>query len=175
MGRLLRRGVNLTFLVQAAALRQRSMSSLSARAKSETVEAMEVLVAMSPEDYARAFGAGGLGFAYAGSFAGRNIEKIYEWGGLRGSLEAAVRGALGGATRHALVAGGFYVLHGLGGHDGRAPGVAAGSCETDGPLGALAVLRAFAARGTMVSLYAEAHNGPVLAAGYDAMLRAGKG
>ena len=78
------------------------------------------------------------------------------------SLEAAVLACFAGPRRpeHVLVVSGFYVLHGRGGS------VAAGSCETDGPLGALALLRAFAARGVRASLYCEPHNGPVMRAGY---------
>ena len=136
---------------------------------------MEIAIAMSPEDYrAHTSGAGQEGgFRYSGSFAGRNIEKIYALGGLEGSLEAAVLACFAGPRRpeHVLVVSGFYVLHGRGGNPGTEPGVAAGSCETDGPLGALALLRAFAARGVRASLYCEPHNGPVMRAGYEAMLR----
>ena len=135
---------------------------------------MEIAIAMSPEDYrAHTSGAGQEGgFRYSGSFAGRNIEKIYALGGLEGSLEAAVLACFAGPRRpeHVLVVSGFYVLHGRGGNPGTEPGVAAGSCETDGPLGALALLRAFAARGVRASLYCEPHNGPVMRAGYEAML-----
>ena len=135
---------------------------------------MEVAIAMSPEDYrAHTSGAGREGgFRYSGSFAGRNIEKIYALGGLEGSLEAAVLACFAGPRRpeHVLVVSGFYVLHGRGGNPGTAPGVAAGSCETDGPLGALALVRAFAARGVRASLYCEPHNGPVMRAAYEAML-----
>ena len=142
---------------------------------SERVRAMEIAIAMSPEDYrAHTSGAGQEGgFRYSGSFAGRNIEKIYALGGLEGSLEAAVLACFAGPRRpeHVLVVSGFYVLHGRGGNPGTEPGVAAGSCETDGPLGALALLRAFAARGVRASLYCEPHNGPVMRAGYEAMLR----
>jgi hypothetical protein len=113
------------------------------------------------------------GFAYSGSYAGRNIEKMYELGRLEGSLENAVRSCFdGGKVTHVLVTSGFYVLHNHGGNraDMHA-GIQAGSCETDGPLGALALVRAFACRGVHVSLYCEPHNGPVLRAGYEAMLR----
>ena len=151
----------------ATALRPQQMASLATR-RSDAVEAMEVMIAMSPEDYAAGGGEKGLGFAYAGSYAGRNIEKIYAAGGLRGSLERCVARALD--CDHALVASGFFVLHDRGGHDGTARDLAAGSCETDGPLGALAVLRAFAARGKRASLYCDAHNGPVLRAGFAAMV-----
>ena len=106
---------------------------------------------------------------YSGSYAGRHVEKLYATGGFAGSLERAAAALFGGGRTHALVASGFYVLHDFGG--AAPPGLAPGSCETDGPLGALAVVRALAARGVRASLYCEAHNGPVLAAGYDAMLR----
>ena len=121
----------------ATALRPQQMASLATR-RSDAVEAMEVMIAMSPEDYAAGGGEKGLGFAYAGSYAGRNIEKIYAAGGLRGSLERCVARALD--CDHALVASGFFVLHDRGGHDGTARGLAAGSCETDGPLGAAAAV-----------------------------------
>jgi hypothetical protein len=141
---------------------------------SERVRAMELAIVMSPEDY-RAHTAGSGregGFRYSGSFAGRNIEKIYALGGLEGSLEAAVLACFAGPRRpkHVLVVSGFYVLHDHGGNPGTEPGVAAGSCETDGPLGALALVRAFAARGVRASLYCEPHNGPVMRAAYEAML-----
>jgi len=150
--------------------------------RAELVRAMEVGIAFSPDDF-RAYCAGpnlphplspiSRGFAYSGSFAGRNIEKIYALGGQEGSLEAAVRACFGSEgeaapVRHVLVCSGFYCLHNFGSFN---PGSGAGSCETDGPLGALALVRAFAARGVRVSLYCEPHNGPVLRAGYDAMLR----
>jgi len=88
----------------ATALRPQRMASLATR-RSDAVEAMEVMIAMSPEDYAAGGGEKGLGFAYAGSYAGRNIEKIYAAGGLRGSLERCVARALD--CDHALVASGF--------------------------------------------------------------------
>ena len=129
---------------------------------------MEVGIAFSPDDF-RAYCAGpnlphplsriSRGFAYSGSFAGRNIEKIYALGGQEGSLEAAVSAfflALRARVRHVLVCSGFYCLHNFGSFN---PGSGAGSCETDGPLGALALVRAFAARGVRVSLYCQPHNG----------------
>eukprot|EP00928_Gymnodinium_smaydae_P088180 TRINITY_DN72302_c0_g1_i1.p1 TRINITY_DN72302_c0_g1~~TRINITY_DN72302_c0_g1_i1.p1 ORF type:complete len:490 (+),score=99.43 TRINITY_DN72302_c0_g1_i1:38-1471(+) len=110
------------------------------------------------------------GFAHSGSSAGRNVERIFALAARAGqpcSLEAAVHGCFGSATRparrHVLVCAGFYVLHGF-------AGAATGSCETDGPLGALALLRSFALRGVHASLFCDAHNGPVLRAGYEAML-----
>ena len=59
----------------ATALRPQRMASLATR-RSDAVEAMEVMIAMSPEDYAAGGGEKGLGFAYAGSYAGRNIETV---------------------------------------------------------------------------------------------------
>lgn len=151
-----------------------SMSAASAR-----VRAMELATVFSPADLDayRSKGDSALpplckGFMYAGSFAGRNIEKMYELGGLEGSLETAVRSCFEGTkVKHVLVCSGFYVLHNYGGNEGQQDGIQAGSCETDGPLGALALVRAFASRGVYVSLYCEPHNGPVLRAGHEAMLR----
>jgi hypothetical protein len=78
---------------------------------SERVRAMEIAIAMSPDDYrAHTSGAGQEGgFRYSGSFAGRNIEKIYALGGLEGSLEAAVLACFAGQRRpeHVLVVSGF--------------------------------------------------------------------
>ena len=72
---------------------------------------MEIAIAMSPDDYrAHTSGAGREGgFRYSGSFAGRNIEKIYALGGLEGSLEAAVLACFAGPRRpeHVLVVSGF--------------------------------------------------------------------
>ena len=51
----------------ATALRPQQMASLATR-RSDAVEAMEVMIAMSPEDYAAGGGEKGLGFAYAGSW-----------------------------------------------------------------------------------------------------------
>ena len=149
-------------------------------AASARVKAMELATVFSPADlatYQAKAAAGALpsvckGFAFSGSYAGRNIEKMYELGELEGSLESAVRACFeNGKVKHALVTSGFYVLHSHGGNDGQRPGIRAGSCETDGPLGALALVRAFACRGVYVSLYCEPHNGPVLRAGHEAMLR----
>lgn len=101
-------------------------------------------------------------------FRGRNIEKIYEkavCSGVVPSLGAAVEVLR--PLRHVLVITGFFVLHQRG---------AAGPCghlgggETDGPLGALAVLRALVARGGRASLFCDEHNGPVVARAYEAML-----
>jgi hypothetical protein len=133
---------------------------------------MELAIALSPEDCRALTGSEG-GFAYSGSYAGRNIEKIYSLGNLEGSLQAAVQACFLGSSqpKHVLVVSGFYVLHNRGGNPGTEPGVAAGSCETDGPLGALALVRAFAARGVRASLFCDRHNGPVLRAGYEAMLQ----
>lgn len=137
----------------------------SAHTYDARVLAMEVACAMCPADVeaarasdasARAGGAPAdaltwaidppacvAGHAYAGSYAGRNIEKLYARGGLGGSLERAARAVFAGDRRHALVVSGFYVLHGYGGHGGGG-GIAAGFCETDGPLGVPAVVRALA-------------------------------
>ena len=97
---------------------------------SERVRAMEIAIAMSPEDYRAHTSDAGQegGFRYSGSFAGRNIEKIYALGGLEGSLEAAVLACFAGPRRpeHVLVVSGFYVLHGRGGNPGdRAPSATA--------------------------------------------------
>ena len=92
----------------------------------------------------------GKGFKYSGSYAARNIEKIYtkaEAAGVPAHLEPAVHACFGGDVKHALVCSGFYVLHQLGGNLGDEPGIAAGSCETDGPLGAFALVRAFVSPG----------------------------
>ncbi|CAK0836456.1 unnamed protein product [Prorocentrum cordatum] len=130
-------------------------------------------IAYSPSDWERHRG-GELagqqaGYPSSGSHAGRNIELIHrraEEADAAVSLEGAVRACLGGRARHVLVCSGFFVLH------GRPCATAAlgGSCETDGPLGALALVRAIACRGVRVSLFCDAHTGPVLRAGYDAML-----
>ena len=135
---------------------------------SSKVTALELALAYAPEDLPSKFSDQYSGFKYSGTFAGRNIEKIHALGGLEGSLEAATSACFGTNTpKHALVCSGFYVVHNMGGNDGSTPGVVPGSCETDGPLGALAVLRAFAARGVNASLYCEPHNGSVLRAGYE--------
>ena len=152
-------------------------ATMRTQSRSELVRAMEIGVAFSPDDFREYCARPPLpnpptppcrGFAFSGSFAGRNIEKIYALGGLEASLESAVRACFGSEgeavkVRHALVCSGFYVLHNL--------GSGAGSCETDGPLGALAIVRAFASRGVRCSLYCESHNGQVLREGYGAMLR----
>ena len=140
---------------------------------SSKVTALELALAYAPDDLPPQYSDLYTGFKYSGTYAGRNIEKIHALGGLDGSLGAATSECFGGSTgvKHALVCSGFYVVHSLGGNDGTTPGVVPGSCETDGPLGALAVLRAFAARGVHATLYCEPHNGPVLRAGYDAMLQ----
>lgn len=142
------------------------------------VTAMELASVFSPADVKAYLARTGVtlpsvckGFAYSGSYAGRNIEKMYELGRLEGSLENAVQACFrNGKAKHVLVTSGFYVLHTHGGNDAKHPGIQAGSCETDGPLGALALVRAFACRGVYVSLYCEPHNGPVLRAGYAAMV-----
>ena len=135
---------------------------------SSKVTALELALAYAPEDLPPKFSGKYSGFKYSGTFAGRNIEKIHALGGLDGSLEAATTACFDTNTvKHALICSGFYVVHNMGGNDGSTPGVVPGSCETDGPLGALAVLRAFAARGVNASLYCEPHNGPVLRAGYE--------
>ena len=146
---------------------------------SARVKAMEIASVFAPVDVDayRARAGAALpsmckGFPYSGSYAGRNIEKMYEMGQLEGSLENAVRACLeNGKVKHILITSGFYVLHNHGGNDGQQPGIRAGSCETDGPLGALALVRTFACRGVHVSLYCEPHNGPVLRVGHEAMLR----
>ena len=126
------------------------------------VAAMEVMLAMNPADAAR-YGRDG-GFAHAGSSAGRHVEKLYEAGRLQGSLARATTALFDGKVKHAMVVSGFYVLHDSGG-----PGTT-GSCGTDGPPGALAIVRALCARGIQTSLYCDAHNGPVLRAGFEAMV-----
>ena len=143
---------------------------------------LEVAIALSPDDIARgargvADLAGHAGHRDSGSAAGRNIDRFYveaRASGVPCGIGDAVRACFGGAgrsaVRHVLIASGFYVVHALGGNDGSVAGVAAGSCETDGPLGAMALVRAFASRGVRVSVYCEAHNGPVLRAAYDGML-----
>ena len=150
---------------------------------SATLRALELAVAFSPSDFAsyRATSATPsalpktAGLEYSGSHAARNIEKIYaaaERAGMPCSLESALDCCFGepAPLRHVLVCSGFFVLHGRGG--AATPGLddAAGTCETDGPLGALALLRALVARGAAVSLLRDAHNGPVFCAAYDAML-----
>ena len=111
---------------------------------------------MNLED-AKRYGLEG-GFRHAGSSCGRHVEKLYVEGRLQGSLERAATALFDGTVKHALVVSGFYVLH------DRLEG-ATGSCETDGPPGALAVVRALCARGVQTSLYCDAHNDPVLESG----------
>ncbi|CAE8650742.1 unnamed protein product [Polarella glacialis] len=113
------------------------------------------------------------GYEFSGSSAGRNIELIYQKATAAGSkcgLASAVQACFqsGTAVKHVLICSGFFVAHDRAGAP--SPGLAAGSCETDGPLGALALLRAFASRGVLVSLFCDAHTGPVIAAGYAAMM-----
>jgi len=112
------------------------------------------------------------GYTYSGSHAGRNIDVMY-----RAAVAANVPVSLQDAVtscfqvrnvRHVMVCSGFFVLHDFA---PQRPEITAGSCETDGPLGALALVRAFAARGVHVSLFCDVHNGPVIRAGYEAMLR----
>ena len=132
-----------------------------ATAPRRRVAAMEVNLAMNLEDTKR-YGLEG-GFQHSGSSCGRHVEKLYVEGRLQGSLERAATALFDGTIKHALVVSGFYVLH------DQLEG-ATGSCETDGPPGALAVVRALCARGVQTSLYCDAHNGPVLKAGFDAMV-----
>ena len=132
-----------------------------ATAPRRRVAAMEVNLAMNLED-AKRYGLEG-GFQHSGSSCGRHVEKLYVEGRLQGSLERAATALFDGTIKHALVVSGFYVLH------DHLEG-ATGSCETDGPPGALAVVRALCARGVQTSLYCDAHNGPVLRAGFDAMI-----
>ena len=135
---------------------------------SSKVTALELAIAYAPEDLPSKYSDRYSGFKYSGSFAARNIEKIHALGGLDGSLEAAITAVFETkAVGHVLICSGFYVVHSMGGNNGSTRGVVPGSCETDGPLGALAVLRAFAARGVKVSLYCDPHNGPVMRAGYE--------
>eukprot|EP00930_Biecheleria_cincta_P104259 TRINITY_DN96463_c0_g1_i1.p1 TRINITY_DN96463_c0_g1~~TRINITY_DN96463_c0_g1_i1.p1 ORF type:complete len:224 (+),score=40.63 TRINITY_DN96463_c0_g1_i1:51-722(+) len=120
-------------------------------------KAMEIAIAFSPADYAEYQKTKGAirnaelatGYKCSGTFAGRNIEQIYqkaEEAGMPCSLPNAVEACFGpGGPRHVLLSSGFYVLHELGAH--AEPGCAPGSCETDGPLGVLALVRAFAFRG----------------------------
>ena len=123
---------------------------------------MEVNLAMNLED-AKRYGLEG-GFQHAGSSCGRHVEKLYVEGRLQGSLERAATALFDGTVKHALVVSGFYVLH------DRLEG-ATGSCRPAlRPAGALAVVRALCARGVQTSLYCDAHNGPVLKAGFDAMV-----
>ena len=136
---------------------------------SSKVTALELAIAYAPEDlpptkYSDRYS----GFKYSGSFAGRNIEKVHALGGLDGSLKAAVTTVFKTrAVGHVLICSDLYVVQSMGSKDGSTPGMALGSCETDGPLGALAVLRAFAARGVRMSLYCDPHNGAVMRAGYE--------
>jgi hypothetical protein len=149
---------------------------------SAAVKAMEIAITFSPRDYENYKQNNPLqhnhtrcsGYKYAGSFAGRNIELMYtraEGAGRPAYLEPAVHACFGSQVRHVLICSGFYVLHNLGGNSGDNCGIEAGSCETDGPLGALALVRAFAARGVFVSLFCDPHNGPVIKAGYDTMIK----
>ena len=71
-------------------------------------------------------------------------------------------------VKHVLIVSGFFVLHDLGGMSN--PDIASGSCETDGPLGAMALARAFASQGVRVSIFCDQHNGPVMRAAYQAQI-----
>ena len=147
-----------------AALARTSLIGLArsmATAPRRRVAAMEVNLAMNLED-AKLYGLEG-GFQHSGSSCGRHVGKLYVEGRLHGALERAATALVDGTVKHALVVSGFYVLH------DQLEG-ATGSCETDGPPGALAVVRALCARGVQTSLYCDAHNGPVLKAGFDAMI-----
>ena len=92
------------------------------------------------------------GLHVAGSFADANIEKMSSWVGLKDHSKPRFAVVLSTEVKHVLVCSGFYV-HNYGGNEGQQDGIQAGSCETDGPLGALALVRAFASRGVYVSLY----------------------
>lgn len=141
------------------------------------VKAMEIACVFSPDDYRKyleevgpsADGEFAKGFQYSGSYCGRNIEKIYQKAvehGVYPSLSEAV--TVFKKAKHALVITGFFVLHQKG---AEGPKGAFGGCETDGPLGALAVLRALCARGVYVSLFCDVHNGPVVKKAYDTMMK----
>lgn len=145
----------------------------------EQVKAMEIAIAFSPDDWRQLKSslrqdstASCQGYIKSGSAAARNIEMLYtrsEASGVLPHLAPAVQACLGECVKHVLVCSGFYVLHSLGGV-AQTEFVRGGSCETDGPLGALALVRAFASRGVNVSLYTGEYNGPVIRAGYDAMM-----
>ena len=151
-------------------------------AAAHAVRQLEVAIALSPTDVLNHRDtvpelAEIEGYTCSGSFAGRNIDNFYLTA-LKGkvpcSLSGAVHacfgdGAASSGVKHVLVTSGFFVLHEL----GAAPvsGIHAGSCETDGPLGAMALLRAFAMRGVHVSLFSEPHNGPVMRQAHAAMLQ----
>lgn len=153
---------------------------MAAPPAAERVRAMELLIALSDEDYERRVAAGALpplapglpgGYRRSGSRAGRNIDAIHGRAGAAPGvgLAGAVAACFGGGVRHALLCSGFYVLHGRCTEERW--GLAPGSCETDGPLGVLALARAFAVRGVRTSIFCDEHNGPVIRAGYEAMLR----
>eukprot|EP00913_Durusdinium_trenchii_P010050 g9431.t1 len=142
----------------------RAMATPAAR-----VKAMEIACVFSVDDY-KAYAQLGpvidgelaMGFKYSG----RNIEKIYQKAVQHGrapSLFEAVT-TLQKAS-HVLIITGFFVLHQKG---AEGPHGDLGGCETDGPLGALAVLRALCARGVRASLFCDVHNGPVIKKAYDA-------
>lgn len=147
----------------------------------ERVKSMEVAVVLSPDDLtacpevAGASADGGIarGFRFSGSQAGRNIEAIYagaKAAGVPTDLSSAVEACFVREVplRHVLICSGFFVLHGA---HAPSPGLVPGSCETDGPLGALGLLRTFVARGVRVSLFCDVQTGPVLRAGYEAMIQ----
>lgn len=136
---------------------------------------MEIACVFSVDDY-KAYAQLGpvidgelaMGFKYSGSYCGRNIEKIYQKAVQHGrapSLFEAVT-TLQKAS-HVLIITGFFVLHQKG---AEGPHGDLGGCETDGPLGALAVLRALCARGVRASLFCDVHNGPVIKKAYDSMM-----
>eukprot|EP00434_Breviolum_minutum_P022028 symbB.v1.2.019446.t2/scaffold1552.1/size220100/4 len=145
-------------------------------AATERVKAMEIACVFSPDDYQKYAqkvghpdGELAKGFQYSGSYCGRNIEKIYEKAVAHGvvpSLKDAVSAFQ--QASHAVIFTGFFVLHQKG---AEGPKGALGGCETDGPLGALAVLRALCARGVYVSLFCDVHNGPVIQKAYDTMMK----
>eukprot|EP00929_Paragymnodinium_shiwhaense_P081106 TRINITY_DN42371_c0_g1_i3.p1 TRINITY_DN42371_c0_g1~~TRINITY_DN42371_c0_g1_i3.p1 ORF type:complete len:376 (+),score=66.55 TRINITY_DN42371_c0_g1_i3:82-1209(+) len=140
------------------------------------VLSIERSIVFAPDDYKEYVGGGcsSSSYAYSGSYAGRNIEKMYATAKAKAvlpTLAEAVHRCFSEATgvRHVLIASGFFVLHNHGAVVST-PAIAPGSCETDGPLGALALLRAFAFRRIHVSLFNDRHNGPVLQQAYDTML-----
>lgn len=149
-----------------------------ARSVQERTLAMELAVVLSPEDVeqhmkekVKDVSIAPLGYEYSGSKVPRNIELIYtiaQREGLDLSLDAALLACFGedgvAKVRHVLLVSGFYVLH-----DRHSEGLP-GSGETDGPLGVMALARAFASRGVRVSVFAEEHNGPVIRAAYESML-----
>ena len=111
-------------------------------------------------------------FPKSGSSAGRNVEKMYAHSiatGKRCHIEDAVWSCFEKKrVKHVLIVSGFFVLHDLGGMSN--PDIASGSCETDGPLGAMALARAFASQGVRVSIFCDQHNGPVMRAAYQAQI-----